>query len=130
MRAILWRIQRAYLHRNLRAGSRATSVAVRYRRRVHAHVHFAAGFHIKTLPDWADRATERSLAKPSGVWRQNPCGGTRCACFRDCARVFWGGWLFVFLRESVFGGLCYNFFGKQGDKMRQKKFTMNYGDTL
>ena len=32
MRAILWRIQRAYFRRNLRTGSRATSVAVRSRR--------------------------------------------------------------------------------------------------
>ena len=50
MRAILRRIQRAYFRRNRRAGSRATSVAVRHRRRVLAHMHFSAVFHTKTLP--------------------------------------------------------------------------------
>jgi len=50
MRTILRRIQRAYFRRNRRAGCRATSVAVHYRRRVHAQLHFSAGFHPKTLP--------------------------------------------------------------------------------
>ena len=50
MRVILRRIQRAYFRRNRRAGSRATSFAVRHRRRVHAHMHFSAVFHTKTLP--------------------------------------------------------------------------------
>jgi hypothetical protein len=36
--------------RRLQCAVDATSVAVRCRRRVHAHVHFAAVFHIKTLP--------------------------------------------------------------------------------
>ena len=31
------------------------------------------------------------IARLRGVWLQNPCGGTRCACFRACARVFRGG---------------------------------------
>ena len=39
MRTILRRIQRAYFFRNRRAGSRATLVAVRCRRRVHAQLH-------------------------------------------------------------------------------------------
>ena len=39
MRTSLRRIQRAYFFRNRRAGSRATLVAVRCRRRVHAQLH-------------------------------------------------------------------------------------------
>ena len=49
MRVILRRIQRVYFRRNRRAGSRATSAAVRHRRRVHAHMRFSAVFHTKTL---------------------------------------------------------------------------------
>ena len=37
-----------------------------------------------------------------GVLLHNPCRGTRCACFRDWARVSWGSCLGVYLRESVF----------------------------
>ncbi len=51
MWVILRRIQRAYFRRNRRTGSRATSVAVRHRRRVHAHMHFSVVFHTKTLPE-------------------------------------------------------------------------------
>jgi len=32
------------------------------------------------------------IARLRGVLLQNPCRGTRCACFRECARVF-PGWL-------------------------------------
>jgi hypothetical protein len=40
------------------------------------------------------------IVRPSRVWIQNPCGGTRCACFCDCARAFRGGRLcFVFARK-------------------------------
>ena len=49
MWVILRRIKRAYFRRN-RRGSRAVSVAVRHRRRVHAHMHFSAVSHTKTLP--------------------------------------------------------------------------------
>ena len=31
------------------------------------------------------------IAHLRGVWLQNPCGGTRCAGFGECARVFRGG---------------------------------------
>ena len=80
MRVILRRIQRAYFRRNRRAGSRATSFAVRHRRRVHAHMHFSAVFHTKTLPVWADRAAEGSLAS-------NPMQGDKMRVFsRMCAR--------------------------------------------
>ena len=41
------------------------------------------------------------IARLRVVLLHNPCRGTRCACFRECARVFWGG-------------LRYNFFGTQG----------------
>jgi len=75
MRVIFWRVQRAYFRRNRRAGSRATSVAVRHQRRVHAQLHFSAVFHTKTLPVWADRASEGSLAS-------KPMRG-------DKTRVFW-----------------------------------------
>jgi hypothetical protein len=51
MRVIIRRIQRAYFRRNRSAGSRATSFAVRHRRRVHAHMHFSVVFHTKTLPE-------------------------------------------------------------------------------
>jgi len=85
MRVILRRIQRAYFRRNRRAGSRATSVAVRHRRRVHAHMHFSAVFHTKTLPVyWADRASEGSLAS-------KPMRGDKMRVFsRVCARL--PGW--------------------------------------
>ena len=31
------------------------------------------------------------IARLRVVWIQNPCGGTKCACFRACARVGRGG---------------------------------------
>ena len=31
------------------------------------------------------------IARLRVVWIQNPCGGTKCACFRACARVCRGG---------------------------------------
>ena len=46
------------------------------------------------------------IVRPSGVWLQNPCGGTKCACFRDCARVFWGGCPCYFLRGKRYFGVC------------------------
>jgi hypothetical protein len=46
------------------------------------------------------------IPRPSGVWLQNPCGGTKCACFRDCARVFWGGCPCYFLRGKRYFGVC------------------------
>jgi len=42
------------------------------------------------------------IARLRVVLLHNPCRGTRCACFRDCARVSWGSCLGVYLRESVF----------------------------
>ena len=84
MRVILRRIQRAYFRRNRRAGSRATSVAVRHRRRVHAHMHFS-GFSYKNF------AETGPISRLRVVLLQNPCGGTKCACFRACARVCRGG---------------------------------------
>ena len=36
------------------------------------------------------------------VWIQNPCGGTKCACFRACARVCRGGSLGHFQRKRNF----------------------------
>ena len=92
MWVILRRIQQAHFRRNRRAGSRATSVAVRHRRRVLAHMHFSAVFHTKTGP----------IARLRVVWLQNHGGGTRCACFRACARVFRGGSPGGFLRERDF----------------------------
>ena len=84
MRVILRRIQRAYFRRNRRAGSRATSVAVRHRRRVHAHMHFSVVFHTKTLPNGADLAAEGSLAS-------KPMRGDKMRVFsRVCARL--PGW--------------------------------------
>ena len=84
MWVILRRIQRAYFRRNRRAGSRATSVAVRHQRRVHAQLHFSAVFHTKTLPVWADRGTEGSLAS-------KPMRGDKLPLFsRMCARF--PGW--------------------------------------
>ena len=88
MRVILRRIQRAYFSRNRRAGSRATSVAVRHRRRVHAHMHFSAVFHTKTLPVLLGR---------SRVAEQRRCVGGVRAGPRDrpgAARTgegWWGG---------------------------------------
>ena len=81
MRTILRRIQRAYFRRNRSAGSRATSVAVRHRRRVHAHMHFSVVFHTKTLPNGADLAAEGSLAS-------KPMRGDKMRVFsRVCARL-------------------------------------------
>ena len=54
------------------------------------------------------------IVRPSGVWIQNPCRGTRCACFRDCARVFRGGRLCFFLRESVFWRFVLQLFRQTG----------------
>jgi hypothetical protein len=90
MWVILRRIQRAYFRRNRRTGSRATSVAVRHRRRVHAHMHFSAVFHTKTLPVWADRAAEGSLAS-------KPMRGDKMRVFsRVCARMpGWFPWTFL-----------------------------------
>ncbi len=65
-------------------------------------MHFAAVFH--TGP----------IVRLSGVWLQNPCGGTRCACFRDCARAFRGGRLRFFLRESVFWRIVLQLFRQTG----------------
>ena len=56
-------------------------------------MHFAAVFHIKTLPVWADRATERSLAS-------KPMRGDKMRVFsRLCARF--QGWspTFFFARK-------------------------------
>ena len=81
MWVILRRIQQAHFRRNRRAGSRATSVAVRHRRRVHAHMHFSVVFHTKTLPDGADLAAEGSLAS-------KPMRGDKMRVFsRVCARL-------------------------------------------
>jgi len=109
MRAVLRRIQRAYFCRNPRAGSRATSVAVRYRRRVHAHVHFAAVFHIKILPVLG-RSCDR-------VWLQNPCGGQDARVLAN-VRAFPGVVPSeIFCAKLFFGSLCYNIFGTQGGNL-------------
>ena len=106
---ILRRIQRAHFRRNRRAGSRATSVAVRHRRRVHAHMRFSAVFHTKTLTG--------PIARLRVVWLQNPCGGTRRECFGECARVFRGGSLGDFSANAILGGFCHNFFGTRGGNL-------------
>ena len=51
---------------------------------MHAQLHFSAGFHTKTLPVWADRGTEMSLAS-------KPMRGDKMRVFsRMCARF--PGW--------------------------------------
>ena len=99
MRAILRRIQRAYFRRNRRPGSRATSVSALSTTSARSRA-LCCGFSYKNF------AGTGPIPRPSGVWLQNPCGGTKCACFRDCARVFWGGCLCYFLRGKRFFGVC------------------------
>ncbi len=107
MRAFLRRIQRAYFRRNRSAGSRATSVAVRSRRWMSAHMHFAAVFHIKTLPVLG-RSCDRA---ESGF--KTLAGGQDARVFA-IVRAFLGEVAYVFFcAKAFFGGLCYNFFGKQ-----------------
>ena len=59
-------------------------------------------------------AGTRPIARLRGVLLQTPCRGTRCACFRDCARVFRGGCLCVFLRGSVFRRFVLRIFWQTG----------------
>jgi hypothetical protein len=56
------------------------------------------------------------IARLRVVWLQNPCRGTRCACFRECARVFGGGSLGDFLRERVFWRFVLQLFRHTGSE--------------
>ena len=65
-----------------------------------AQLLFACGFSYKNF------AGTGPIARLRGVLLQNPCRGTRCACFRDCARVFRGGCHSVFFARKRFLEVC------------------------
>ena len=93
MWVILRRIQQAHFRRNRReprhVGCSAPSTTS-----ARSHALFR-GFSYKNFAGGP-------IARLRGVWLQNPCGGTRCACFRACARVFRGGSLGHFQRKRDF----------------------------
>ena len=111
MWVILRRIQQAHFRRNRReprhvgcSAPSTTSARSHALFRGFSYKNFAGGFSYK---NWADRASEGRLASKPMV------GGQDARVFAH-VRAFSGVVpQEVFCANAIFGGLCYNFFGKQ-----------------